>query len=601
MIRCLGHEQRGDVIARFPAEQRQMRLKIPYIVHDVVSRWNVGWIAHEDERFLQIHDGSEAISFPEFNPIRSLVTFRIHSSDIECVWRNIRCDDPQIRPLQCERDSNAAASGSNIDDRCLVAGRRPALCFCSDDDNPLINLIHRVLWMIEELQRTSHHSLRSRTRDQDPTVDGERAAVEFLRANDVRDRLMRTPALDRLHEQRPVRRYEFGIAMRKKPRAVFAENMAQKHLCIRRRKPGTLQCLFDGHGAIMPDMTTIGIDCRFAGTQTGLGRYTRELTSHLLKRTDPVQYVLFVSAGDHTWVPKNPLTHFSLFTFHSPHYSFSEQLFFPNLIRRSGIDLLFSPHFNVPLLCPVPFVATIHDLILHRYPNQAPRMKRLAYRVVMRHAIQASRALIAVSAFTASEIMHEYGKELREKITVIHEAASDEFARKSAAASGPVLKKYSLSKPFFLYVGSCKEHKNVQMLIDAYRSLGSTDTELVLVTGGKETDALQLCDGVRVLRAVPDADLPSLYFFAVSFVTASLYEGFGLPVLEAAASGCPVIVTNRGALPEIAPASARIVEPTVEDLADALREPPQPSESGAMRSWGEVAEETSKILSLAAQ
>ncbi len=340
---------------------------------------------------------------------------------------------------------------------------------------------------------------------------------------------------------------------------------------------------------------TIGIDCRFAATQSGLGRYTRELVTELLKRKDDVKYVLFVN-DDADWVPKSA-KNFSLSTFHSAHYSLSEQLKFPGLIRRSKIDLLFSPHFNVPLLCPVPFVATIHDLILHRYPNQASGFKQKAYRAVMGRTVKKAKALIAVSRFTADEVVKAYGKDVKKKITVIHEAASPEFIRKSAAACTPVLKKYDLRKPFFLYVGNAKEHKNVQMLIDAYASLGTTATELVLVADGKETDSLRLCDGARLLRGVPTADLSCLYYFAVAFVTASLYEGFGFPVVEAQASGCPVIVTNAGSLPEIAPEGSRIIEPTVEDIADALRDPPEPPDMEKMRTWENVATESFTVLS----
>ncbi len=387
------------------------------------------------------------------------------------------------------------------------------------------------------------------------------------------------------------------------PSAIMAQDPAEQHLCIGRWKARPLQGVFDRHSAIMPAMArkssplvTIGIDCRFASTTTGLGRYTRELVSHLLRRTDPVRYVLFVNPGEHQWIPQNATTHYKLHTTHSRHYSLSEQIKFPLLLKRSRIDLLFSPHFNVPLICPVPFVATIHDLILHRFPNQASGIRQRAYKMVMRHTVNKASALIAVSRFTAEEIVKTYGKNAKKKITVIHEAASPEFIRKSASACGPVLKKYALGKPFFLYVGNAKQHKNVQMLVDAYRSLGTTETELVLVVTGDEVQALQLADGVRVITDVPAADLSCLYYFAVAFVTASLYEGFGLPVLEAQASGCPVIVANTGSLPEIAPEGSMIVEPTIEDIADALRDPPEPPDMEKMRTWGEVAEETFNVF-----
>jgi glycosyltransferase involved in cell wall biosynthesis len=205
----------------------------------------------------------------------------------------------------------------------------------------------------------------------------------------------------------------------------------------------------------MPEMR-IGIDCRFAGTNSGLGRYTRELTAALQKRNDGIEYVLF--GNDNA-----PF----------PHYSLREQTSFPGIIKKSGVDLFFAPHFNVPLLCPVPFVTTIHDLILHRYPNQASSTKRLAYRAVMRHTVRKAQSLIAVSQFTADELTSVYGKDVKKKISVIHEAVSDEFIKKSAAACSPTLNRFGLKKPFFLYVGNAKQHKNVQMLIDAYRSLSS--------------------------------------------------------------------------------------------------------------------------------
>lgn len=345
-------------------------------------------------------------------------------------------------------------------------------------------------------------------------------------------------------------------------------------------------------------MATIGIDCRFAGTHSGLGRYTRELVTSLLRRSDDVRYVLF-AGRDTSWIPTESSGPHRIITVRSRHYSLGEQLILPAQILRARLDLFFAPHFNVPLVCPVPFVATIHDLILHRYPNQASATKRRAYNAVMKHTVKRARSLIAVSTFTAGEITKTYGKDLKKKISVIHEAASPVFGNRSGVSCGPVLKKYGLQKPFFLYVGNCKEHKNVQMLIDAYAQLGSTENELVLVTGGKEAESLRLCDGVRVLTNIADADLPCLYFFALCFVTASLYEGFGLPVIEAAAAGCPVIATDCGALPEIAPPGSRIVAPTIDELAEALREPPEPSDPGHIRTWDEVAEQTFIVLSSA--
>ena len=150
-------------------------------------------------------------------------------------------------------------------------------------------------------------------------------------------------------------------------------------------------------------MQSIGIDCRFAASHSGLGRYTRELVSHLLQRRDGVHYVLFVRSGDEAWLKKDFGSSFSLNVFKCDHYSLAEQMRFPGVIRAAGIDLLFSPHFNVPFLQGVPTVVTVHDLILHRFPNEASFARRLAYRFVMRQSLRNARHVFAVSESTKSD------------------------------------------------------------------------------------------------------------------------------------------------------------------------------------------------------
>lgn len=347
-------------------------------------------------------------------------------------------------------------------------------------------------------------------------------------------------------------------------------------------------------------MTTIGIDCRFAATESGLGRYTRELVAHLLRRDDALRYALFVRDPSEPWLaslPPSPRS--SLHTTRSPHYSLSEQLRFPLSIRSAGADFFFSPHFNVPLLCPVPFVVTVHDLILHRFPNEASPLRRIAYRTVMQHAVARARAVIAVSRFTGDEICGAYGERVRSKIAVISEGVSEQFRRRPQAECAAVLAKHGLPAAFFLYVGNAKQHKNVQTLIDAFAAAGDPQAHLVLVTGGGEASRLRLRERVRLLPDVDDADLPVLYSAARAFVTASLYEGFCLPVAEAAACGCPIVATRRGAIPEVAPPGALLVEPTIEALARALRAPPLEAAERRNGSWSDAAEQTAAVLAAA--
>lgn len=349
---------------------------------------------------------------------------------------------------------------------------------------------------------------------------------------------------------------------------------------------------------------TIGIDCRFAGTQSGLGRYTRAMVTELLKRNDNVSYILFVRSTREHWLDGlqgSPTPYLptgqagSLLPAPYAPYSFAEQIFLPLALRRSGINLLFSPHFNVPLLCPTPFVATIHDLILHRSPGNASLLKRLAYRVQMGWTVRRAKALLAVSSFTALEIGGVYGPQAHCKCSVTGEGVEEAFAPASISSVAAIRTRYRLEQPFFLYVGSGKKHKNVEMLLSAFAGLGSTQRQLVLVMPSSEAP-FPLPPHVLHIPSIAEEDLSALYSAADCFVTASLYEGYCLPVAEALSSGCPVIASNRTAIPETAAGQAMLIEPRLEDWKNAMENPPKRPVHFERPSWKEVAEKTAAVL-----
>lgn len=341
-------------------------------------------------------------------------------------------------------------------------------------------------------------------------------------------------------------------------------------------------------------MTHIGIDCRFSFGHSGIGRYTREIVPFLISESNNLSFTLFVRSENEEWL-KKLRGECSIVEADIPHYSVAEQYRFPSLIKKSGIDLLFAPHFNIPLRCNVPVVVTIHDLILHRYPNQASYLRRSAYRFLMKRSVCNAKQIIAVSEFTAQEIASLYGDNYREKVTVIHEGISSQFSPRSKEEQEAVRNSYDLPGDFFLYIGNAKEHKNVHLLIDAF-AMASPNADLLLVTGGKEAERLTLSPGVKILHSVPDEDLPALYSAARATVTASLYEGFCFPVLEAAACECPVIATNGSAIAEVAPVGALLLNPTVEAFADAFANPPERCESVRNRTWKEAAKKTLSLL-----
>jgi len=346
--------------------------------------------------------------------------------------------------------------------------------------------------------------------------------------------------------------------------------------------------------------TVIGIDCRFASTKAGLGRYTRELTRALLLRSDPWSYVLFVR-GDEGGLGDLPRSsNVQRVTFNAPHYSIQEHLLWPQAIRRSGITLLHVPHFDVPLYSPTPFIATIHDLTLHHYPNQASLLKRTAYRFLMRSTLKRAAHIIAVSEFTRGELSKQYAclrtpldrapkerverpldsalraslEESTDHISVIPEGVSPIFHPAGRGQREFIGQEWQLPERYFVYVGNAKEHKNVQTLIDAFEKVCTHYPEplptLLLVSHGPEVQRLRLAPGVRILEKIDDMHLRALYTGAVAMVLPSLYEGFGLPCLEAMASWCPVIAANRTSLPEVCGDAALLVEPTVEGLSSAM-------------------------------
>jgi glycosyltransferase involved in cell wall biosynthesis len=373
------------------------------------------------------------------------------------------------------------------------------------------------------------------------------------------------------------------------------------------------------YSTIMPAMPAgklpiIGIDCRFASTHSGIGRYTRELIRHLLRRNDPWQYVLF-TLGEKNHGLDHLLPHERAVScqLSAVSYSLREHWELPLAIRRSGVSLMHFLHFNVPGFCSTPFVATIHDLILHRFPNEAPLPKRLAYQLLIGKTVKKAMRLIAVSRATFDDLARTYGESVRQRTSVIYEGISESFRPASEEEKQRVRKKYHLThQRFILYVGAAKEHKNVQILIDAChgsrdrRGVSSPpDQILVLVTSGKEVKRLKLRENVRVLSSVPDEDLPALYSTALCFASASLAEGFNFPVLEAMACGCPVVASNRGSTPEICGNHVVLVEPTMEGLTKGIgqvlnelgatsdkRKAPEHARSF---SWERTAEETATL------
>jgi len=315
----------------------------------------------------------------------------------------------------------------------------------------------------------------------------------------------------------------------------------------------------------------IGIDARFFGIrQKGLGRYTQKLIENLEKIAvaDGNQYFVFLKKENFDeYQPKNSNFHKVLADFQW--YTFAEQFFLPRVLYRFNLDLMHFPHFNVPILYFRKFVVTIHDLTLLHFPTVKNstlhpimyRLKFLAYRAIIKLAIIRARHIITISQFTKKDIVNNYGKAIEEKISITYESCED-HCMFSVKNSQEILQKYGIIKPYLIYVGNAYPHKNLERLVMAFSQI-SQDFQLVLV--GKrdyfydrlnELISRRGIKNIVLLSNISDYTLDILFRQSIANVFPSLYEGFGLPPLEAMSKGVPVISSDHPCMREILGESA---------------------------------------------
>jgi glycosyltransferase involved in cell wall biosynthesis len=313
----------------------------------------------------------------------------------------------------------------------------------------------------------------------------------------------------------------------------------------------------------------IGIDARLYGRYSrGIGRYAQELIRHLEKLDASHEYVVFMNAeGASELNFKNKK--WKKVVVDIPWYSFSEQFKLPKAIKKENIDVMHFPHYNVPLFFNKPLIVTIHDLLLHRHPtsNASTRnkiffyIKYLAYRIVFRHSIRRAGKIIAVSHFTKKEILSFYPS-CSNTIEVIYEGVNLPASKMHT----------SVVQNQLLYVGALYPHKMIkEAIITIYPLLVSHNATLVLV--GREDYFhkklklfLEKLSYSRVVfkGEVSDSELESLYDESKALLYPSVYEGFGLPPLEALVSGCPVIAFESEAVKEVSGKYIKLYKKDVE-------------------------------------
>ena len=315
----------------------------------------------------------------------------------------------------------------------------------------------------------------------------------------------------------------------------------------------------------------------------GVGTYVRNLLRQLARMDHETEYVLLCRRDDRPIV-KRLGENFRAVSEWSGNYSVTEQLSVPLNLGRSGATLFHAPHYVLPVLTPCRSIVTIHDCIHLVFPQYlAHRLAHGYARTALWTAAHRANRILTVSEASKRDILR-FCQVPDDKVTVIYNAIDERFGVEPPEEEvARVRERYQLHDPFIMYAGNVKPHKNLERLIDAFALLrrdGFGDLKL-LITGNeisryatlrRAVHRYNLHKHVRFLGFQPEDTLAVLYRLADVFVFPSLYEGFGLPPLEAMASGTPVVVSNVSSLPEVIGDAGALVNPyDPASIADGVR------------------------------
>jgi glycosyltransferase involved in cell wall biosynthesis len=330
-------------------------------------------------------------------------------------------------------------------------------------------------------------------------------------------------------------------------------------------------------------MTIIGIDGNEANIEdkVGIGEYAFELISQFSKivstRKD-LKFRVYLKSEPRMEMPV-PTENWQ-YQIVGPK-KFWTQIGLPlKLFRETKKpDVFFSPSHYAPRFSPVPTAISIMDLSYIHFPELFT--KHDLYQLVnwTKYSAKNARKIFTISNFSRNDIIKTYGKDSKAVITTYLGVKQIQDSRPKIKDMEEISKKFGISKPYILFVGTLQPRKNIVKLIEAFSLLKNKDTELVIV--GKKgwlfeeifqsPEKYGVADRIKFLDFVGDEDLPGLYKNALCFVLPSLYEGFGLPVLEAMKFGCPTVISDVSSLPEVGGDAALYFDPqSVDDIAKKL-------------------------------
>ncbi|HEX3941299.1 MAG TPA: glycosyltransferase family 1 protein [Acidobacteriaceae bacterium] len=306
----------------------------------------------------------------------------------------------------------------------------------------------------------------------------------------------------------------------------------------------------------------IDIDLRMYG-MSGIGRYLQIVLPEVLPHLVASSIRVFCDPEDVLGEPWLEDARVEICDFRVPIFSVSEQIGGNKRFWKS--QALWVPQYNIPLLYRNKLIVTIHDVCQLAYPESlSSGLQRWYARHLLTTALNRSTAILCVSEFTRREIARLLGAD-KAPIFVIHPGSGMSPRRTGKPLALPT------GKSYFLAVGNIKKHKNLGRLLDAFASIQDHVPHDLVLVGKQEgmlnadfgltKNAAVLGDRVRFTGLVSDDELQTFYRNAVALIFPSFYEGFGFPVLEAMAQGCPVACSNAASLPEIAEDAALFFDP----------------------------------------
>ncbi len=285
------------------------------------------------------------------------------------------------------------------------------------------------------------------------------------------------------------------------------------------------------------------VDARMmgAGKTRGIGRYIKEITDAMRQQMSPSDELLLIQPN-------------------IPWYSIAEQLKMPRILAKAKADLVWIPHWNVPIFYGCPFAITVHDLLLRHQPASAKAstrspfiawVKRLGHRFILWQAMKRAAVILVPTQAVADDIKQYYPN-----------AVSRVIVTGEGMTELPKTNVSSITGKYLLYVGSAYPHKRLDLLVDAWSELSKQHPDLSLVITGKDDVFLSRIksqvqnngsDRVLFAGSVDDQELGTLYANASALIFPSSFEGFGLPPIEALSTGTPVVVSDIPVLREVLP------------------------------------------------